>query len=131
MVRKNYIKRVNIKFDSEYSLNKKSYCLTVCNGSLYVLENFLENGGDANKDKATIYKGELKDDELNSNVGCSVFIFKISGYNIFIFAYFFLVLFVTIMIIIANSGDTLEKSKVKKDKEKEANIDELNKKLNE
>ena len=48
-----------------------------------------------------------------------------------IHVYFFLVLVVTIMIIIANSGDTLEKSKVIKDKENEANIDELNKKLNE
>ena len=50
---------------------------------------------------------------------------------IFSFVYFFLVLVVTIMIIIANSGDTLEKSKVIKDKENEANIDELNKKLKE
>ena len=98
---------------------------------MYALENFLDNGSDERNDKAFIYKAELKNDELNSNVGCSVFIFKLSGANIFIFVYFFLVLVVTIMIIIANSGDTLEKSKVIKDKENEANIDELNKKLKE
>ena len=101
---------------------------------MYALENFLDNGSDERNDKAFIYKAELKTDELNSNVGCSVFIFKLSGANganIFIFVYFFLVLVVTIMIIIANSGDTLEKSKVIKDKENEANIDELNKKLKE
>ena len=117
----------NIKFNED--ILNEVYCLTVCNGSLYVLENFLGKS-DAEQDKATIYKAEIKNDEFNSNIGCSVFIFKISGGNIFIFVYFFLVLFVTIMIIIANSGDALIKSKVKKDQEKEANIDELNKNLN-
>ena len=126
-----YNRELNTKIKlNEESLNK-AFCLTVCNGSLYVLENFLEDGDDAGNDKAIIYKAEIKNDELNSNIGCSVFIFKISGGNIFIFVYFFLVLVLTIIIIIANSGDALEKSKVKKDKEKEANIDELNKNLNE
>ena len=126
-----YNKSLNTNITFNEDILNKVYCLNVCNGSLYVLENFLDNKSGANDDKATIYKAEIKNDELNSNVGCSVFIFKISGANIFIFVYFFLVLFVTIMIIIANSGDALVKSKAKKDQEKEANIDELNKKLNE
>lgn len=126
-----FIESLNAKIVLNEEVLDKTFCLTICNGTLYALENFLDNGSDERNDKAFIYKAELKTDELNSNVGCSVFIFKLSGANIFIFVYFFLVLVVTIMIIIANSGDTLEKSKVIKDKENEANIDELNKKLKE
>lgn len=126
-----YNKEINTIIPLSEETNDKSYCLTICNGSLYALHNFLDNGGSDLKDRATIFKAEIKNDELNSNVGCSVFIFKVSGANIFIFIYFFLVLVVTIIIISANSGDALEKNKVRKDKEKEANIDELNKKLKE
>ena len=105
--------------------NNIFYSIDAFNGSLYIL------GISEQKDSYSLDKAEIKKEEYNSNIGCSVFIFKISGANIFIFVYFFLVLVLTIIIIIANSGNALEKSKLKKEEAKKANLDELNKTLNE
>ena len=107
------------------SIQDNFYSIDTYNGNLYILNNLEE------KAPYFLYKAEIKKEEYNSNIGCSVFIFKISGANIFIFVYFFLVLVLTIIIIIANSGNALEKSKIKKDEAKKANIEELNKNLNE
>ena len=109
-----------------FSKDKKDkiYSIDAYNGNLYILD-FAQN------DIYHLDKAEIKNGESNSYSGCSVFIFKISGANIFIFVYFFLVLVLTIIIIIANSGNALEKSKIKKDEAKKANIEELNKNLNE
>ena len=105
--------------------NNIFYSIDAFNGSLYIL------GISEQKDSYSLDKAEIKKEEYNSNIGCSVFIFKISGADIFIFVYFFLVLVLTIIIIIANSGNALEKSKLKKEEAKQANLDELNKTLNE
>ena len=105
--------------------NNIFYSIDAFNGTLYIL------GISEQKDSYSLDKAEIKKEEYNSNIGCSVFIFKISGADIFIFVYFFLVLVLTIIIIIANSGNALEKSKLKKEEAKQANLDELNKTLNE
>lgn len=101
--------------------------ISVFDGNLYLLDLHETT----NNCKALIYKAELKTDELDNNFGCTVYYFKFNGAIIFIFAWFFIILVVVIIIIIANSGNTLEKANLRREKEKEAEINELNKELNE
>ena len=101
--------------------------ISIYDGNLYLLDPFCKSS----VYHAYIYKAELPKDELNNNFGCTVFHFKLNGAIIFIFVWFFIILVVAIIIIIANSGNTLEKSNLKKEMEKEADINELNKELNE
>ena len=120
-----------------YQLNSKiSYNDTIIpssidlvDGNLYLLENVIDK--DNGKNTYNIYKAELKKDELGNNIGCTVFVFKLYGLVIFLFVWFLGILGITVLLIIVNSGNKLEKSNIQKQLEKEEEINELNRQLNE
>lgn len=120
-----------------YNLNSKivynetinPISLDLYNGHAYLLENVINNNYGNYTYK--IYIAELEKDELDNNVGCTVFVFKLYGSLIFLFILFLMILGITILIIIVNSGNKLEKSHMLKEMEKEENINELNRELNE
>ena len=103
------------------------YSFDIYGRNLYILDNKIDNNGINN---FSIYKAELKKDELNNYKGCTIFIFKLNGGVIFVFVWFFIVLCIAILLIIVNSGQYLEKSRLMKEKEEEEEINELNRKLN-
>jgi len=104
------------------------YSLDINDGNLYLLTNNFSNDYELNN--CTIYKAELKKDELNNNIGCSVFIFKLYGGVIFLLIWFFIILFIVILLIIINSGTKLEQSNLMKEIAEAAEINELNRELN-
>jgi hypothetical protein len=126
----NYEKDKNQKI--EYEKPDTEYVpisINVNDGKLYVL--ITKKKGQDGTRKLLIYEAELNNDEFNNNVGCTIFIFKLYGTLIFIFVLIFIILSIAIMMIIANSGQKIEISNLKKEMEKEAEIDELNRQLNE
>ena len=126
----NYKKDKNQKI--EYEKLGKDYSpisINVNDGKLYLLISNHKESGDGRK--LIIYEAALNNDEFNNNVGCTIFIFKLYGTLIFIFVLVFIILCIAIMMIIANSGQKLEISNLKKEMEKEAEINELNRQLNE
>ena len=125
----NYEKDKNQKI--EYEKPDTEYApisINVNEGKLYVLITKIK---EQSTRKLIIYEAELNNDEFNNNVGCTIFIFKLYGSLIFIFVLVFIILCTAIMMIIANSGQKIEISNLKKEMEKEAEIDELNRQLNE
>ena len=104
------------------------YSLDINDGTLYLLTNSFDN--EYNLKNCSIYKAELKTDELNNNKGCSIFIFKLNGGIIFLLIWFFIILCIVILIIIMNSGIDLEQTHLLKEMAKEAEINELNRELN-
>ena len=76
-------------------------------------------------------KYDQERDELDNNVGCTVFIFKIYGSVIFLFIWVFIILAIAVVLVIANSGNKIEQSNLRKEREKQEEINELNKTLNE
>ena len=125
----NYRKGDNQKIDYQKPGTEHSpVSIDVYNGKLYLLFTDKVEGENI---KLKIYEAELNKDEFNNIVGCTIFIFKLYGGIIFLFCFFFIILCITIMIIIANSGQKLEISNLKKEMEKEAEINELNRQLNE
>ena len=110
-----------------YSIKINKPCsLDIYDGKLYLLVND-KNG----KNLPNIYYAELKKDELNSNIGCTVFFFKADIFVIILFALFLIILVISIILIIEKSGSKLEKSNLIQQKEKEEAINELNRELNE
>lgn len=103
--------------------------INVNDGKLYLLTSNKYEQDD--RRKIIIYEATLNNDEFNNNVGCTVFIFKLYGTIIFIFVLVFIILCIATMMTIANSGQKLEISNLKKEMEKEAEINELNRQLNE
>ena len=82
--------------------------------------------------KFVIYTANLIKDELSSRYGCSTYRFEINIYKQFIRIWFFIILLIVIFIM------SIRKNKKKKDKNrsseeenKEKNIEELNRRLNE
>lgn len=118
---------INIKYDNNNF--RSPFSLEIHENILYLLGNNIGSGDASNDFK--IYKAELKKDEFNNNIGCTVFIFKVYGGVIFVFVWFFLILCITIVLIIVNSGQKLEKINLKKEIEKEEDINALNRELNE
>ena len=119
----------NSDLNSKIKINDNNifpYSLEIHDGNLYILSNYL----DTNYINGTIYQAELKKDKLNSNVGCTVFIFKAYNEVIFLLIWFCVILCVAILLIIVNSEIKLEKSNLMKEIEKEEEINELNGELN-
>ena len=119
----------NSDLNSKIKINDNNifpYSLEIYDGNLYILSNNF----DTNYVNSTIYQVELKNDELNVNIGCTVFIFKAYNELIFLLIWFCIILCVAILLIIVNSGTKLEKSKLMKEIEKEEEINELNRELN-
>lgn len=77
-----------------------------------------------------IYTANITNDEYSYKRGCSVYVFKLNLYIIFILSWFGVILIIVIFLMLINSKDT---SKKKKNKliEDEKNVNELNKRLNE
>ena len=119
---------LNSKIKTKDSQINLPYSLDINDGNLYLLTNNFSNGYELNN--CTIYKAELKKDELNNNIGCSVFIFKLYGGVIFLLIWFFIILFIVILLIIINSGTKLEQSNLMKEIAEAAEINELNRELN-
>ena len=118
---------LNSIINSNDSIKINKLCsLDIYDGKLYLLVND-KNG----KNLPNIYYAELKKDELNSNIGCTVFFFKADIFVIILFALFLIILVISIMLIIEKSGSKLEKSNLIQQKEKEEAINELNRELNE
>ena len=126
----NYRKGDNQKIDYQklIGIDYSPVSIDVYNGKLYLLFTDKVEGENI---KLKIYEAELNKDEFNNIVGCTIFIFKLYGGIIFLFCFFFIILCIAIMIIIANGGQKLEISNLKKEMEKEAEINELNRQLNE
>jgi sugar lactone lactonase YvrE len=124
------------KYDQERNSQIKSkvnsfllpLSLDINGGTLYLLD---VNITDTGKIVYSIYTAKLKTDELDNNVGCTVFIFKIYGSVIFLFIWVFIILAIAVVLVIANSGNKIEQSNLRKEREKQEEINELNKTLNE
>ena len=119
---------LNSKIKTKDNQINLPYSLDINDGNLYLLTNNFSN--DYKLQNCTIYKAELKKDELNNNIGCSVFIFKLYGGVIFLLIWFFIILFIVILLIIINSGTKLEQSNLMKEIAEAAEINELNRELN-
>ena len=118
---------LNSIINSNDSIKINKLCsLDIYDGKLYLLVND-KNG----KNLPNIYYAELKKDELNSNIGCTVFFFKADIFVIILFALFLIILVISIILIIEKNGSKLEKSNLIQQKEKEEAINELNRELNE
>ena len=124
---------VNFELDSIINSNdsikiNQPCSLDIYDGKLYLLVNEIDKNG---KNFPNIYYAELKKDELNSNIGCTVFFFKADIFVIILFTLFLIILVISIILIIEKSGSKLEKSNLIQQKEKEEAINELNRELNE
>ena len=115
----------NFEFDSKINLKdniklNQPCSLDIYNGTLYLLDN--------SSNSLNIYFTDLKKDEYNSNMGCTIFFFKIDFSVIFLFVWFLIILVFAILIIIEKSWLQIENSNPI---ENEKEIKELNRKLNE
>ena len=115
----------NFEFDSKINLKdniklNQPCSLDIYNGTLYLLDN--------SSNSLNIYFTDLKKDEYNSNMGCTIFFFKIDFSVIFLFVWFLIILVFAILIIIEKSWLQIENSNPM---ENEKEIKELNRKLNE
>ena len=115
----------NFEFDSKINLKDNNKLnqpcsLDIYNGTLYLLDN--------SSNSLNIYFTDLKKDEYNSNMGCTIFFFKIDFSVIFLFVWFLIILVFAILIIIEKSWLQIENSNPM---ENEKEIKELNRKLNE
>ena len=116
----------NFEFDSKINLKdniklNQPCSLDIYNGTLYLLDKNLS-------DSFNLYFSDLKKDEYNSNMGCTIFFFKIDFSVIFLFVWFLIILVFAILIIIEKSWLQIENSNPM---ENEKEIKELNRKLNE
>ena len=118
--------KINSKINCSQATNPSSIDIT--NGNIYLLEYDTDEN---NENKYNIYKAELEKDELGNNIGCTVFIFKAYGAVIFLFVWFFIILCVTVLLIIVNGWNKIENSNIQREREKEEEINELNRQLNE
>ena len=122
MTKRQIVKKKNNSFLLPLSLD-------INGGTLYLLDaNTNYNDG---KIGYSIYTAKLKTDELDNNVRCTVFIFKIYGSVNFLVIWFFIIFVIAIILVIANSGNKIEQSNLRKEREKQEEINELNKTLNE
>ena len=115
----------NFELDSKINLKDNNKLnqpcsLDIYNGTLYLLDN--------SSNSLNIYITDLKKDEYNSNMGCTIFFFKIDFSVIFLFVWFLIILVFAILIIIEKSWLQIENSNPM---ENEKEIKELNRKLNE
>ncbi len=122
MTKRQIVKKKNNSFLLPLSLD-------INGGTLYLLDaNTNYNDG---KIGYSIYTAKLNTDELDNNVRCTVFIFKIYGSVIFLFIWVFIILAIAVVLVIANSGNKIEQSNLRKEREKQEEINELNNGLNE
>ena len=124
---------INFELDSIINSNdsikiNKPCSLDIYDGKLYLLVNENDTNG---KNLPNIYFAELKKDELNSNIGCTLFFFKADIFVIILFVWFLIIVVISIILIIEKSGSKLEKSNLMQQIEKEEAINELNRELNE
>ena len=123
-----YDQERNSQIKSKVNSFRLPLSLDINGGTLYLLD---VNTTDRGKIIYSIYTAKLKTDELDNNVGCTVFIFKIYGSVIFLFIWVFIILAIAVVLVIANSGNKIEQSNLRKEREKQEEINELNNKLNE
>jgi hypothetical protein len=125
----------------------------IYNGILYLLDNnyhnrhnqknetnktYYNNGlndeGDEEENETiilhAIYTANITNDEYSYKKGCSVYIFKLNIFTIFILSWFGIILIIVIFLMIIVNKDTSNKNK-KKQIEDERNVNELNRRLNE
>lgn len=123
--------------------------LDIYDGNLYLLDNSfyhrnnteingnnLRNDNDTQNEtigKFVIYKTKLKNDELSYKKGCTIYIFNLNMYSLFIMVWFTIIFIIIIIIINANErkDHNKEQNKMEQNEENEENVEELNKKLNE
>ena len=123
-----YDQERNSQIKSKVNSFRLPLSLDINGGTLYLLD---VNTTDDGKIVYSIYTAKLKTDELDNNVGCTVFIFKIYGSVIFLFIWVFIILAIAVVLVIANSGNKIEQSNLRKEREKQEEINELNNGLNE
>ena len=126
------------------------YSIDVNNGILYLLDNGyynrthkkndthlingdLRNSGNDNDTNETvgrfvIYTTNLTNDEFSYKKGCTVYVFKMHSYVIFLGSIFVIILFVVIFFMFLSSDDHINK---KKKENNDENLRELNRNLNE
>jgi hypothetical protein len=125
----------------------------IYNGILYLLDNnyhnrhnqknetnkaYYNNGlndeGDEEENETVIlhaiYTANVTNDEYSYKKGCSIYIFKLNIFTIFILSWFGIILIIVIFLMIIVNMDTSNK-KTKKQIEDENNVNELNRRLNE
>ena len=96
--------------------------------------NELNDEGDEEKNETVIlhaiYTANITKDEYSYKAGCSVYVFKINLFAIFILSWFGVILIIVIFLMIIVNKDTSNKKKNKQIQD-ENNVNELNKRLNE
>ena len=148
---------INFNFDDFSQIKTAKFIINwpgsidIDNGKLIVLDNhyYIRNSNKSNNmnfygdaivnndtDNETvgnfvIYVTDLEKDEYSHKRGCTIYIFQLNFYSIFLLSWFLIILIIVIFVMIINKERNKKNKNNENNEKEEENVKELNRRLNE